>query len=275
VIQLGPRLPTVFVSHGAPTLAIEATPAAAFLARLGRDYEQAFGRPRAILCVSAHWETASPAVSVASRPATIHDFFGFPAPLYRLAYPAPGAPQAAHAAAACLAAAGLGCDLDPERGLDHGAWIPLGLMWPGADIPVAQLSIQSELGPDHHHRVGQALAPLRDQGVLIFGSGGAVHNVGDAMRRRATGDAPPPAWAVAFDAWLDAALAGGRWADLADYRRLAPDAALAHPSEDHLLPLFVAAGAARHDGACVSRRLHAGFEYGSLSMAAWRFGGAA
>jgi 4,5-DOPA dioxygenase extradiol len=264
----------LFVSHGAPTLAIEATPAAAFLERLGQDYEQSFGRPRAILCVSAHWETTRPAASIAPRPVTIHDFHGFPAALDRMAYPAPGAPQVAHAAAACLAGAGMGCDLDPERGLDHGAWIPLRLMWPGADIPVLQMSIQTELGPDHHLRLGQALTPLRDQGVLILGSGGAVHNVPDAMQRRRSGSAAPPAWAAAFDDWLDAALAAGPLADLVEYRRLAPDAALAHPSEDHLLPLFVAAGAAQQDGEHASQRLHAGFEYGSLSMAAWRFGAA-
>jgi 4,5-DOPA dioxygenase extradiol len=265
-------MPPLFVSHGAPTLAIERTPAHVFLSQLGRAYERAFGRPRAILLVSAHWETERPTASAAARPGTIHDFFGFPEALYRLSYTAPGAPDLAYRAADLLAEAGMACDIDPDRGLDHGAWVPLLLMWPDAAIPVCQFAIQHHMGPAAHVRLGRALAPLRHEGVLILGSGGAVHNVPDAMRRGpAAGPNAAPDWAVAFDAWLSDMLAQGRLDALADYRLTAPGAVLAHPRDEHLLPLLVAAGAGEGD----ALRLHSGFEYGSLSMAAWGFGGAA
>jgi 4,5-DOPA dioxygenase extradiol len=277
-------LPTLFVSHGAPTIALERTPAHDFLRRAGHEFERDWGKPGAILCVSAHWETDAPAVSEAPAPDTIHDFSGFPAELYRLRYPAPGAPELARRVVAILAEAGMACALDPERGLDHGAWMPLLLMWPEAGLPVAQFAIQHRLGPAHHWRLGAALAPLRREGVLILASGGAVHNVGDAMRRGSPGGAAaltrnagaqgapaadPPAWSRDFAAWLDRALITGAVEDLLDYRRQAPSPERAHPRDEHLLPLFVAAGAAEGEGA---RQVHASFDYGSLSMAAWQFG---
>jgi 4,5-DOPA dioxygenase extradiol len=261
------RLPTLYVSHGAPTIALQRTPATAFFRRAGQDFERDWGRPSAILCVSAHWETEGPAASEAEAPETIHDFYGFPAELYRLGYPAPGAPDLARRAAARLADAGIPCALDPERGLDHGAWMPLLLMWPEAKLPVAQFAIQHALGPAHHWRLGAALKPLRTEGVLILASGGAVHNVGDAMRRGPA--AETPAWSRDFDEWLGCALAAGAKDELLDYRRLAPHPERAHPRDEHLLPLFVAAGAAAGEGA---RQIHASFDYGSLSMAAWQFG---
>jgi 4,5-DOPA dioxygenase extradiol len=261
------KLPTLFVSHGAPTIAIQQTPATAFFRRAGVEFERDWGKPRAILCVSAHWETDAPAASVVAAPETIYDFYGFPPQLYRLRYPAPGAPELARRAAVVLAGGGIPCSLDPQRGLDHGAWMPLLMMWPDARIPVAQFAIQHELGPAHHWRLGAALAPLRQEGVLILASGGAVHNVGDAMRRGPGAEAPP--WSTDFAAWLGHAIAAGAREDLLDYRRRAPGAERAHPRDEHLLPLFVAAGAAQGEGA---RQIHASFDYGSLSMAAWEFG---
>jgi 4,5-DOPA dioxygenase extradiol len=263
------RLPPAFVSHGAPTIALARSPAHDFLAGFGRRYEECFGRPRAILCVSAHWETAQPAASGASRPETVHDFYGFPPPLYQLRYPAPGAPDLAARAAALCRQAGIACDIDPDQGLDHGAWIPLWLMWPAADIPVAQFAIQPPLGPRHHLALGAALAPLVDDCVLVLASGGAVHNVPDAMRRLRGAGAETPAWAAAFARWLDETLAAGRIEELADYRARAPGAVESHPRDEHLLPLFVAVGAAGTRAR--ARSLHAGFEHGSLSMAAWMF----
>jgi 4,5-DOPA dioxygenase extradiol len=256
-------LPALFVSHGAPTLPLETSAANAFLSGLGRE----IGRPRAILVVSAHWETDAPAVSAASAPETIYDFYGFPRELHRLRYPAPGAPQLAQRAAGLLRAQGLPAVIDPARGLDHGAWTPLILMYPEADIPVTQLSVQPAAGPAHHYRLGEALRPLRDEGVLILGSGGITHNLHE-FRGRGRDDAPP-AWVAEFNEWIAAVLQSARWQDLVDYRARAPQAARNHPTEEHLLPLFVAAGAVREQGRAA--RLHASYAYGVIGMDAYRF----
>jgi 4,5-DOPA dioxygenase extradiol len=254
-------LPSVFVSHGAPTLAIEKNDTVEFLRRLGAE----LGRPRAILCVSAHWATRAPTLSAAERPETIHDFGGFPAELYRVRYDAPGAPRLAARAAELLKAAGVESEVSKERGLDHGAWVPLSLMYPEADVPVTQLSVQPRAGADAHFRIGQALAPLRREGVLILATGGATHN----LRHLGRGHEAPE-WAARFDEWLDEKIRRGSYEELLDYRRLAPHAELAHPTDEHLLPLFVAAGAggAKSPG----RGLHRGWTHGSLSMAAYAFG---
>ena len=190
-------MPSVFISHGPPTTVMDDGPTAAFLTKLGREMD----KPQAVLCVSAHWETAAPAVSTAVNPETIYDFYGFPDALYEIAYPAPGAREVAEQAATALTAAGLACACDPGQGLDHGTWVPLALMYPDADIPVAQVAIQPELGPAHHVEVGNALAPLRDDGVLILGSGNITHNLGDALAhmRSGTPNSPTPEWASIFD----------------------------------------------------------------------------
>jgi 4,5-DOPA dioxygenase extradiol len=256
-------LPSVFVSHGAPTLPLEEIPARAFLEGLGRE----LGRPRAVLCVSAHWESAEPVLSLAEAPETIHDFYGFPQALYELDYPAPGAPELARRTAELLAAAGMEAALVEDRGLDHGAWVPLMLMYPGAEVPVTQLSVQTQRGPAAHLALGRALAPLRAEGVLILGSGGAVHN----LREWRGGDTAVPDWARAFDDWLVEHIEAGAQETLADYRTRAPEGARAHPTEEHFLPLFVALGAgASADGA--GRVLHRSFAPGGLSMAAFGFG---
>ena len=159
--------PSVFVSHGPPTMVVDDVAVRGFLGELGRG----LGRPAAVLCVSAHWDTAAPCIGSAARPETIHDFYGFPAELYDLRYPAPGAPELAARTLTLLAEAGIEARLDPGRGLDHGAWEPLMLMYPEADVPVAQLSIQSTAGAAAHLALGRALAPLRRDGVLVLGSG--------------------------------------------------------------------------------------------------------
>ncbi len=257
------RLPALFVSHGAPTLALEPGPTRGFLAQLGSGFE----RPKAILSVSAHWETAAPAVSRAQRPETIHDFYGFPEALYAMRYPAPGAPALAVRAAALLADSGFSVSADEERGLDHGAWVPLMLMYPHADIPVTQLAVQSRLGPGHHWRMGEALRPLRDEGVLIIGSGSVTHNLREFGRH--AHDSPPPAWVSEFNDWLHERVAAGDREALLNYRCLAPHAARNHPAEEHLLPLFAAAGAA--SPGIPPRRLHAAYTYGVIGMDAWHF----
>ena len=253
-------LPSLFLSHGPPTLAIDPSPARDFLSDLGTQIE----RPAVVLCISAHWESLRPAVSLAERPETIHDFGGFPDELYRISYAAPGAPALAQRVVDLLEAAGLRPVPVPDRGLDHGAWVPLMLAYPAADIPVVQLSMQSLTGPAAHYAIGRALAPLRDEGVLIVGSGGAVHN----LRHWFNDPDEIPAWATAFDEWLAATVEAGAVDDLVDYRSRAPEAATAHPSEDHFLPLHVALGAAGEN--VQGRVLHRSFQ-GSLSMAAYAF----
>jgi len=257
------RQPAVFVSHGAPTLALEPGPTSAFLADLGA----ALPRPRAILVVSAHWETAAPAVSTTERPQTIHDFYGFPRELHEMRYPAPGAPQLAQQVRQRLGEAGIAVDGVPDRGLDHGTWVPLMLMYPQADIAVTQLSVQTALGPAHHLRLGEALRPLRDEGVLVLGSGSVTHNLHEFGRHDYAG--APPDWVSGFNDWLVERLAAGDRDALADYRRQAPHAARNHPTEEHLLPLFAALGVATPG--VVPQRVHAGYTYGVIGMDAWRF----
>lgn len=253
-----PALPTLFVSHGAPDLALSAEPTRAFLEQLGRELP----RPRAIVCFSAHWTTRSPCVESSPAPRTIHDFYGFPAELYALRYAAPGAPELARELAERLARAGLAAELEP-RGLDHGAWVPLLLMYPRADVPVVQISLQPALGAAQHFALGRALANCAREGLLVLGSGGATHNL------RELGHEPPPDWVRAFDDWLVEAVERGDEAALLDYRRRAPQAERNHPSEEHLFPLFAALAAA---GPCArGRAIHRGYAYRALAMTAFRF----
>ncbi|MFL5281355.1 MAG: DODA-type extradiol aromatic ring-opening family dioxygenase [Rhodopila sp.] len=252
--------PAVFLSHGAPTLPLVEAPARDFLRGLGRD----IGRPHAILVASAHWETPAPVVSTIARNTTIHDFYGFPRELYQLRYEPPGAPEVAAAAAGLLDQAGLPTGQDPTRGLDHGAWVPLLLMYPDADIPAFQLSIQPHLGPRHHLAVGKALAPLRQQDVLIIASGAFTHNL--SRFRGAAVDAPAPPDVIAFADWFDQAITSGRTADMLHYRALAPYAVQQHPTDEHLLPLFIAMGAGG-----TGERLHGSAMYSILRMDAYAF----
>jgi 4,5-DOPA dioxygenase extradiol len=257
------RFPALFVSHGAPTLALEPGATRGFLAQLG----DGLGQPQAILVVSAHWETAAPAVSTAAQPETIHDFYGLPAELYRMRYPAPGAPALAQQAAQLLVEAGLAAAAVADRGLDHGAWVPLMLMYPDADIPVAQVAVQTRLGPAHHFKLGEALRPLRDAGVLIIGSGSATHNLVEFRNHRY--DSPPPEWVSAFNDWLTGRFESGDAASVLDYRGAAPHAARNHPTEEHLLPLFAAYGAGTPG--VRPQHIHSGYTWGVIGMDAWRF----
>lgn len=256
-------MPALFISHGSPMLALEpARPAHQFL----KGAAQHWPRPRAILTISAHWETAAPAIGAAVQPETIHDFYGFPPELYRLHYPAPGAPELAAAIRDRLAAAGIAATLDAQRGLDHGAWSPLLLVYPRADIPVLQLSVQSRLTPAHHMALGAALRPLRDEGVLILGTGSLTHNL-RMLDWNDAGAVMP--WAQDFSDWMHDRLLARDDGALADYRAQAPHAQMAHPTDEHLLPLYVALGAATPGIA--AERLHASFALGSLSMESYLF----
>jgi 4,5-DOPA dioxygenase extradiol len=259
-------IPPLFVSHGAPTLPMTDTPARHFLSRLAGHLPR---RPKAILAVSAHWETETPAVSAMPVNTTIHDFYGFPEALYELRYDAPGAPMLAAEVARLLQDAGLAASIDAHRGLDHGAWVPLLLAWPDADVPVIQLSLQTELGPAHHLAIGRALAPLAERDVLIMGSGSFTHDLSEFRTYRHAIDAPEPDWVRDFALWFDQALAEDRVDDLVGYRGLAPHAARNHPTEEHLLPLFVALGAAG-EGAR-AERLHSSTTHAVLRMDVYSF----
>ncbi len=259
-------LPSLFLSHGSPVTPLTDIPAKHFLAGLAATME----RPRAILVASAHWETERPEVNAVAVNETIHDFYGFPRVLYELTYPAPGDAALAERVLALLSAAGLPGTLDHQRGLDHGAWVPLLLAYPRADIPVVQLSLQSHLGPAHHLALGRAVAALRGEGVLVIGSGSWTHDLrrfrGAAIDARDTPDV------TAFSDWMNEAVLAGRMDDLLAYRRLAPYGAQQHPTEEHLLPLFVAMGAAMGAAARTSaERIHASGTYGFLRMDAYAF----
>jgi 4,5-DOPA dioxygenase extradiol len=252
-------LPVLFLSHGSPMHALDAGAAgeawSALAARLPR--------PRAILIASAHWETDVPELTGAARPETIHDFHGFPQPLYQIRYPAPGAPEVAARAQALLDKAGFTAAVDGHRGLDHGAWSPLLHMYPHADIPVVQISVQTVLGPRHHVTLGRALAPLSDDGVLIIGSGHMTHN----LRDRRPDAAQPLPYAVEFQAWVDAQIRARNLDALTEYRTRSPHGVRAHPTDEHFLPLFVALGAAAP--AYQAERVYDGIETGALAMDAY------
>jgi 4,5-DOPA dioxygenase extradiol len=258
------QFPTIFVSHGSPMLALQDSPARRFLQGLG----QGMARPTAIAVVSAHWETrGGPAVSLTAKPDTIHDFGGFPQALFDIRYPAPGAPEVAERVAALLEAGGIPVGRSAQRGLDHGAWVPLTLMYPEADIPVMQISIVHGAGPALHHQLGAALQQLRKEGVLVLASGSLTHNLYEF--RGGPVDAPAPAWVSQFEAWMQEKLADNDQEALLGYRHLAPMAEKNHPTEEHLLPLFVAMGAAGPGAR--AQLLHTSFEHGVLAMDAYAF----
>ncbi len=256
-----PTLPTLFVSHGSPMHALDAGPAGAAWAALARTLD----KPRAIVIVSAHWDTAVPMLTGASRLATIHDFTGFPAPLYDIRYDAPGSPDTVQRAVALLKDAGMAAGIDGSRGLDHGAWVPLRFMYPDADVPVVQLSVQTARGVEHHWQLGRALAPLADEGVLVIGSGHATHNLRDWR----SGGGAPLDYAGRFADWLAARIAAGDHASVADYRDAQADGARSHPSEEHFVPLLFAWGAA--SVGAVPQRFYQGIEGAALAMDAYAF----
>jgi 4,5-DOPA dioxygenase extradiol len=255
-------MPVIFISHGMPGMALAPGPTGRFLSRLPRTIEM----PRAIVCVSAHLEGAQALLTTDTHPATLHDF-GNPSPALRaLHYPAPGEPELARRIVTLLTDEGVAAQGLADRGLDHGAWVPLSLMYPAADIPVVQLSVQTGEPPAYHLALGQALAALRNDDIMILASGGATHDLAAMVAHRR--DDPPAAYAEAFDRWLADILTTGDTAALLDYRRAAPSAERNHPyPAEHFLPLIVAAGAGGSRAACLHRR----FEYGVLSLAAYRW----
>ncbi|GLZ84508.1 dioxygenase [Metapseudomonas resinovorans] len=253
-------LPSLYISHGSPMLALEPGESGPAL----RALAAALPRPRAILVVSAHWESDQLLLSGAAHPETWHDFYGFPPPLYAVQYPAPGAPELAEEIAGLLTGAGLPASIDTQRPFDHGTWVPLSLMYPTADIPVVQLSLPSRLGPAFQTRVGQALASLRQRGILLIGSGSITHNLGE-LDWRAGPEVVTP-WAKEFRDWMVERLEEDDEDALHAYRTEAPHAARNHPRDEHLLPLYFARGAGKRFGL-----VHSGFTLGALGMDIYRF----
>ena len=251
-------MPVAFTAHGNPMNALGGNPFARFLARWG----ESLPRPQAVLCVSAHWERSPLAVTASERPETVHDFYGFPPELYRLRYPAPGSPALAARTRQLLVAAGFLCQEEQSRGLDHGVWSPLMHLLPGCDVPVVQLSLPRGVPMSAHVEIGRTLAPLRDEGVLILGSGNLVHNLIAAdLRDR---EAPVAAWALRFDGWVKQCLQEWNLEALSTPWEAGPAGRDAHPTLEHYAPLLVVCGAADPE-----RRVafpFEGFEHGSLSM---------
>jgi 4,5-DOPA dioxygenase extradiol len=252
---------SLFLSHGAPTFALEPGRAGPLLSQLGKT----LARPQAVLVVSPHWMTREVSVSTSALPPTIHDFGGFPDALYRLEYPAPGHPAYAKEAAKLLTAAGYAVSLDGQRGLDHGAWVPLRYIFPDADVPVFQVSLTTRIDAAGAWQMGAALAPLSAKGVLIVGSGSLTHNLYEVRQA-----GPEADYATEFVDWVRAAVLAGDADQLVHALERAPHAARAHPTPEHFLPLLVAAGAAAPDAQV--EVLPGGITYGVLSMESYRFG---
>jgi 4,5-DOPA dioxygenase extradiol len=252
--------PALFVSHGAPTFALEPGLLGPKLHALGARLPEL----AAVLVVSAHWQTAGVTVMRSAAPQTVHDFGGFPPELYRLQYPSPGAPGVAHDAARLLEAADIKVSFDDERGIDHGVWVPLRYLLPRAQTPVFQVSMPFSLDAAGAVRLGQVLAPLRAQGVLIMGSGSLTHNL-----REAGAAAGAATYALEFTAWVRARVQHRDVGELENYRRLAPHAQRAHPTDEHFLPLLVAVGAA--DASDSVTVIEGGMTYGVLSMESYAF----
>ncbi|MBS0445985.1 MAG: dioxygenase [Proteobacteria bacterium] len=265
------RLPTLFLSHGSPMTALEGREAGAWWRTLGPAIDAAYGRPKAIVMVSAHSLTREPVLLAAPRHEAVYDFGGFDPKLHTLRYDAPGAPALAERVGALLSAAGLPWHRTEGGGLDHGIWVPLRSMWPDADVPVLPLAWPPNWSPAQLYRLGEALAPLADERVLVIGSGSITHNLrrvfsGGRMGRE---DAPATPESTAFRDWFVAKTAAADWPALFDYRAQAPHAALMHPTDEHLLPFYVAAGAG---GGVPGERLHASLTFGDLGMDGYAFG---
>ncbi|MBO8171925.1 MAG: dioxygenase [Bacillaceae bacterium] len=249
--------PSLFLCHGAPTLALEDQPYTRFLNQLSGD----LGKPEGIIVFSAHWEKERTTVTCRDDIYdTIHDFYGFPEELYRMQYPARGSSDLSGQIQSAFEAAQCEVSLDTERGLDHGVWVLLNHLYPDADIPVVAVSINPLMSPEEQYRIGRALSGLREQNMLVLGSGATVHN----LRRLEWGSKDPAEWAVAFDDWLLDHV--NRWDldALFDYRTQAPYAREAVPTAEHLVPLFITMGSG--DDVRKSRVLHRSYQYGSLSM---------
>lgn len=249
----------IFISHGAPSIAIETDAFTRAVEQFGMTLS-----PAAVVIVSAHWQTRGLRVNAVERPETIYDFGGFSPELYTIRYDAPGAPQLAREIATML-----GAELETKRGWDHGLWVPLRRLFPAANVPIVEVSLPYGAKPEELLRIGRTLAPLRDRNILLAGSGGVVHNL--SRIDLSAKDLPAVPWAREFDSWVASRLASRDFTAIANYGKEAPHASLAVPTPEHFEPLIVLLGAVRPDDQLIP--IHDSFQYGSLSMRSFAFAG--
>jgi 4,5-DOPA dioxygenase extradiol len=268
-------LPSVFVSHGSPMIALEPGAAGAFMRRLGVAIDASFGRPKAILAVSAHTTARAPVLLAGAKHKAVYDFGGLDPKLFTLRYDAPGAPALAPRVAELLQGIGLAVHVVNEGGLDHGNWTALRYIYPDADVPLLPLAFVPTDSPAQQFALGEALAPLRAEGVLVLGSGSITHNLQRVFAHGLHGpsDVPEAAESGAFREWMHERSATRDWDALFDYRAQAPHAAAMHPTDEHLLPWYIAAGAGGRDATPL--RLHESVTHGWLGMDAYAFSAAA
>lgn len=259
-------MPSLFIAHGAPLIAIEDNEYTQFLNHLGRTMP----KPKAIVLFSAHWESRTQQVSRVEEYDTIYDFGAFPEALFRIKYPAKGNKEITNEIMHLFTDQGISYDMDTERGLDHGAWVVLRLLYPDADTPVISMSVNPHLTPEEQYKIGKSLTSLREQDVLIIGSGGTVHNLRALDWTKGKGEVDD--WALGFDEWLALHLKNWDTKALFHYKSLAPDAAKAVPpyGNEHFVPIFYAMGAA--DNKQEAKLLHRSYRYGNLSHSVWQFG---
>jgi 4,5-DOPA dioxygenase extradiol len=273
--RMNSHLPSIFVSHGSPMIALEPGAAGAFMQRLGPALSATFGKPRAIVAISAHTAARAPVLLAGARHEAVYDFGGFDPKLFMLRYDAAGAPALAERVSALLNAAGIASHIAPESGLDHGNWTALRYLFPDADIPVLPLAFVPSQSPARQFALGEALAPLADEGVLVFASGSITHNLRRALAGglRNTAVQPEIPESRAFRDWVHERSSARDWDALFDYRARAPHAVDMHPTDEHLLPWYVAAGAGGREATPL--RLHDSVTLGSLGMDAYAFGASA
>ncbi|MFK2825774.1 class III extradiol ring-cleavage dioxygenase [Bacillus sp. B190/17] len=260
-------MPAFFIAHGAPLLAIEENMYTRFLNQLGKEWPS----PKAVVLFSAHWESAVQKVSEVDEYKTIYDFGGFPEALYRIQYPAKGQKEITKEIEELFTKHGITYEVETSRGLDHGAWIVLKMLYPNADVPVIAMSVNPRLTPEEQYKVGKSLAALREKDILMIGSGGTVHNLG--ALRMVTDDGEVDDWALEFDRWLEKHLKSWDLEALFNYNTLAPAASLAVPpyGNEHFIPIFYAMGAAHNQP--TAALIHRSYRYGNLSHSVWQFGG--
>ncbi|WP_017755116.1 DODA-type extradiol aromatic ring-opening family dioxygenase [Calidifontibacillus oryziterrae] len=259
-------LPAYFIAHGSPTLAIESNEYTQFLTSLGKELP----KPKAVILFSAHWLSDVQKVSQVDDYDTIYDFYGFPDEMYQIKYPAKGDRNLTEQIKQLFLNQGIHFDIETKRGLDHGAWVVLRLLFPSADVPVISMSVNPKLSPEEQYKIGKALAELRADNVLIIASGGTVHNLRALRWGNQQGDANQ--WAVDFDDWLKNHLHTWDTQSLFRYDSIAPNAHIAVPpaGNEHFVPLFYAMGSADHEKS--ANLIHRSYQYGSLSHSVWQFG---
>ena len=275
LLQWFMSIPSIFVSHGSPMIALNPGAAGGFMQRLGPTITRVHGQPRAVLVVSAHSTGRRPALLAGAQHHAVYDFGGFDARLNQLRYDAPGSPALAVQVADLLTQASLPHHVLPQGGLDHGAWTALRYLFPEANIPVLPLAFVPSHSPAQQFALGEALQPLRDDGVLVLASGGITHNLGRVFNQSGmpAEDAPEITESTAFRQWMLDRSAARDWDALFNYRAVAPHAVDMHPTDEHLLPWFVAAGAGGRHSAPV--RMHSSVSMGCLGMDAYAFGASA